>query len=482
MKPNSTDLIHRLLNPRRIAVVGASDKQGKVGGIIFKRLLESRAEIIPVNPFEDSVTEVPTVGSIDALPPEVDLAVITLGAEKSVTAAEECAAHGIPFLIVIAGGFSEAGKEGERFEERLARIRSRSQSRILGPNTLGVFVPEHRLDTIFVEHGDRALAGGGGVAFITQSGSIGVESLGLASNTGFGMRAFVGLGNKVDLDEMDFLEFFGDDEKTDCLAFYIETFEKGRTFLEHALRITLEKPIVILKAGRTEAGASAVSSHTGRLAGSDKVVSGAFRQYGIQRAFDDEELCDAAKTVSALPPAPGNRVAVVTPAGGFGVMCTDYIESESFRAPLAMAELQPRTVSRIREHALEIASLKNPVDLTASADNRMFLETVQALIDDEGVDIVICITFFAPPTIDDMLIDRLGAVITRSPKPVLVFTEYGPFTEDYLRRFYRLGVIGFSSMSRVVRAARFLVERGEILRYFRDGRKDGSDENDGSNR
>jgi len=223
------------------------------------------------------------------------------------------------------------------------------------------------------------------------------------------------------------------------------------------------KPIIALKAGRTASGVSAVSSHTGKLAGSDRVVSGAFRQYGIQRAFDDEELCDAAKTLSYLPPARGNRVAVITGAGGFGVMCADYIETDNPRARLQMAELSAGKVSRIREIAPPFASCHNPVDLTAGVNNEMFVHTLEALLEDTVVDIVICITFFAPHAVTDKLIDRMAAVIGSSNKPVLIFTEYGPFTDTYLKEFYKKGMIGFPSLTRTVRAVRFLVERGRIL-------------------
>jgi acyl-CoA synthetase (NDP forming) len=455
--------IARLLNPRSVAVIGASNTKDKVGHIIFEGLKRSRARLYPVNPHEDVVCGHKSYPKVSDLPGTVDLAIITVRAEKAVEIAEQCARCGIENIIIVAGGFAEAGDRGRVLDDRLKAVVERWGSRLLGPNSLGIFVPENNFDTIFVEHGDRALAEGGGVAFVSQSGSVGVEALGLASNTGFPMRAFVGLGNKIDLNELDFLEFFGADEKTDCIALYVENVERGRRFLEAAREVSLHKPVVALKAGRTPSGVSAVSSHTGKLAGSDRVVSGAFRQYGIQRAFDDEELCDAARTLSYLPPARGNRVAVVTGAGGFGVMCADYIESDNPRARLQMAQLSPGTVSRIREKAPSFASCQNPVDLTAGVTNEMFVHALQALLEEAGVDIVICIAFFAPHAITDELIDQMAVVIANSGKPVLVFTEYGPFTDTYLKEFYKKGMIGFPSLTRTVRAARFLVERGRIL-------------------
>ncbi|MGD9331719.1 MAG: CoA-binding protein [Desulfobacterales bacterium] len=456
------DLKH-LLDPKSIAVIGASNRDGSIGRIILERLMPSLRKLYPVHPREPVIMGYEACPDIDALPAGIDIAVIATGAEAAVSAAEACASKGIPFLIIVAGGFGETGEEGIRRERRLLNIAHRSGTRILGPNSLGIFIPHERLDTIFVEHGDKALGRGGGVVFITQSGSVGVEALGLASNTGYGMRAFIGLGNKCDLDELDFLDFFGRDPETKCLAFYLENIAHGRRFLEKARQIAPHKPVLVLKAGRTPAGARAVSSHTGRLAGMDAVVSGAFRQYGIQRVFDDEELCDASKCLAMLPTAAGRRVAVLTPAGGFGVMCADHIEADRRGIPLSMAALKPHTVRRIREATFPFAACENPVDLTASADDGMFGRSLDALLEDDGVDIVICTAFFAPPAISDGLIQEIARRAKHSAKPVVTFTQYGPFTDLYLRRFHDAGVVGFPSIRRTVRAVRFLVERARIL-------------------
>ena len=462
MHPQRGDL-NRLFNPKAIAVVGASNRDGSIGRIIFELLLPSLRKIYPVHPREDSILGHEAIADVSELPDGIDLAVIATAAAAAVGAVEACADRGIPFAVVVAGGFGETGAQGEKRERRLKDVIKHSSCRVLGPNSLGIFVPGERLDTIFVEHGDKALSRGGGVAFVTQSGSVGVEALGLASNVGFGLRAFVGLGNKSDLDELDFLEYFGDDRDTRCLAFYLEDIAHGRRFLERAREVTGRKAVIVLKAGRTPAGARAVSSHTGRLAGMDAVVGGAFRQYGIQRVVDDEELCDASKCLAVLPPAPGNRVAVLTPAGGFGVMCADYVESEQRGIPLAMARLSKHTVERIRTAALPYAACDNPVDLTAGADDEMFGAGLDALLDDDGVDIIICTAFFAPPAISDGLIETVASRARRNVKPIITFTQYGPFTDLYLRRFHDQGVVGFPSISRAVRAARFLVERARIL-------------------
>lgn len=458
--------LSRLMNPRTIAVIGASNRDGAPGKIIFKGLMGSLRRLYPVNPGEKQILGHAALPSVDLLPPDIDLAVITVNAEEAVKSAQNCAAKNIPFLIIVSSGFAETGKDGAALEKKLMEIPKQSRTRILGPNSLGLFLPSERLDTIFVEHGDKSVGNGGGIAFITQSGSVGVEALGLASNTGFGLRAFVGLGNKCDLDEIDFMRYFADDPATDCLAFYLENIEHGMTFLREAKTLAKSKPLVILKAGRTPGGIRAVTSHTGRMAGSDNIINGLFKQYGIIRAIDDEELCDAAKSLSMLPLPKGNRVAIVTPAGGFGVVCVDYIESFYRGIDLQLAELSPHTIDLIRRNILPFASVANPVDLTAGASDAMFGHTLDALMEDDGVDIILCTAFFSPPAVSDRLIDEIAKRVRLRKKPIIVFTQYGPFTDLYLRRMHDAGVVGFPSISRAVRAVRLIVERKNILRNF----------------
>lgn len=457
-----TSSLHGLLNPQKIAVIGASNSEFKVGGIVFKRLLDSHRRLFPVNPKETAIQGHKVFPDIQSLPLGIDLAVITISAAASVQAVKDCIQRQIPNYIIVAGGFGETGGAGEALELELIQLARTHPVNILGPNSLGVFLPDENIDTIFVEHGDKALTRNGNIACIVQSGSIGVEALGYASNTGYGMRAFIGLGNKCDLDENDFLTYFGADEKTNCLGFYLENIENGREFLKAAQQISKTKPMVVLKAGQSHTGASAVSSHTGKLAGSDNVISGAFKQFGIQRVFDDEEFCDATKTLSMLDGAPGNRVAVLTAAGGYGVMCTDFIEKKDERIPLVMAKLSESTKDRIKADTFEFTSCENPVDLTASAGDAMFSKGLDALIDDDGVDIIICIAFFSPPGVSENLIDIIVEKRQHTGKPIIVFTKYGPFTDNRIKNFFHAGVVAFPSVGRAVRAARFLVERTRI--------------------
>jgi len=456
-----TNLEH-LFSPRAIAVIGATAKAARVGRIVFETLLRSDRSIYPVHPLEDTILGRPAFKRVEDLPPNVDLAVIATNAESAVDIAEACGHCKIPFIVIVAGGFSETGAEGQILEERLRLVVRDHGSRILGPNTLGIFAPRERIDTIFVEHGDRSLSQGGGVAFITQSGSVGVESLGIESNIGFGLRALVCLGNKIDLNEVDFLNYFRDDPHTTCVALYAESLPNGRTFLEAAREVVRKKPVVVLKAGRTPSGATAASSHTGRLAGTDSVANVAFRQFGLQRVFDEEQLCDAARVLSMVQTPKGNRVAILSPAGGYGVMAADEVEMPGTVVPLAMAKLTTETEAKIRAVAPPFASVHNPVDLTANATDDMTLAALTALFEDEGVDIVLCMALFAPSRISDSLIRRIASLAGDNAKPTVVVSQFGPFTDGHISRLYGFGVVGFPSVTRGVRAVRWLVERAQI--------------------
>lgn len=455
-----------MLAPRAVAVIGATETPGRVGRVVFENLLDADRPAYPVNPGRAEVLGRPAFARVEDLPDGIDLAVIAVEAAQAVEAAERCGRRGIPAVAVIAGGFGETGAEGRELQERLGAVVRRHRMRLLGPNTLGVWVPAERLDTIFVEHERERLGDGGGIAFITQSGSVGIETLTWASAGGFGLRAFVGLGNKVDLDELDFLRHFGDDPATRCLMLYLEDFGRGRAFLEAAREVSRRKPIVVLRAGRTAAGAAAVGSHTGRLAGSDRVVGDAFRQYGILRAGDDEELCDAARTLAALPLPRGNRVALLSPAGGYGVIGADLVETTEPPGRLRMAAFSTATERRIRAAALPFASPHNPIDLTGSATDDQFPPALDALLADDGVDLVLLYAMFAPPGITERLLDWMADRLPRADKPVLVFLRGGRENAPYLRRLYASGVVAFTSLRRAVRAARFLVERAELLRAW----------------
>lgn len=450
-----------LCRPRSLALIGASSKTGRVGNIILENVRAFPGDLYLVSASETSIGGRETYPDVAALPAGIDLAVIALEAKRAVAAARQCAEKGCKVLIIVASGYSEIGREGADLEQELREHVVAKGTRILGPNTLGVFIPGTGLDTIFVEHGDRMFANPGEVAFVTQSGSVGVEALGVSGVIGWGLRAFVGMGNRIDIGENDLLPYFAADAATKCIALYLETFQEGDTFLRLCREITPHKPIVVLKAGRSDAAMAAVASHTGKMASAGSVFSGAGRQAGVHLAEHEEQLADYAKVLSREPAAENPGVAVVTSAGGYGIITLDLLAETTH---LECARLSEATEAALRGKVPAYASLHNPIDLTASADNAMTGAALEALEEDDAVGIILCIAFFAPPKVDRGLIDVLVRHRERTRKPFVVFVAYGPFTNEIAKTLYERGVVSFTSLSRAVRAMDVLAERGRFLR------------------
>jgi acyl-CoA synthetase (NDP forming) len=450
-----------LFHPKEIALVGASANEGKIGNVILSYLTSWPGKLYLVNPREKEILGRVVHKDVSSLPDNLDLAIIALDAQRAVEAARKCADKGFHVLIILAGGFSESDENGARLEDDLKAYALSRNTRILGPNTLGLFVPGTGLDTIFVEHGDTMFANPGAIALITQSGSVGVEAIGVAGVIGWSLRAFVGMGNRIDIGENDLLEYFAQDDETRCIALYLETFQNGRAFLDVCRRITPHKPLVVLKVGRSEKAQKAIESHTGRMASPAEVFWGAGRQVGIIHAGNEEQLMDYAKILSREAPAFNPQVAVVTLAGGYGIITIDLIAETIL---LKLAHLSEETISKISQQVLPFASLANPIDLTASADIRMVAQTLSALEEDPEVGIIFCIAFFAPHKIGRGLIDVLVEHRTRTSKPFVVFVAYGPFTDEIAHALYQKGVTTFTSLSRAVRAMDALAQRGQYLK------------------
>ncbi len=456
----------RLLSPKRVAVVGASPKPGKVGEIVTRQLVEAGFEVYPVHPKETVIHGRKVLSRVEDLPDGVDLAVVTLGAQRAVPAAVAAADRGIPFVVVVAGGFREAG--GADLEAELVGELRKRGTRLLGPNTLGLMDARSGLDTLFVQHVRFDGTGPGRIAFISQSGSVGTEATALASWGGLELASFIGLGNKSDLSELDFLEHYASREDVDTIMLYLETVSGGRPFLEAARRAALTKPVVVLKAGRSGSAAKAVASHTGSLAGSYRVLGGAFRQFGLVQATSDEEMMDMANALALAPVPRGNKVGIFTPAGGFGVMAVDETEQEGAWPKMVMARPSQTTQKAIKEASFPFVATGNPVDLTASVTVDMYAQSLKIFASDPDVDILVAGIFFSPaglgePTAPAMA-DAARWVVDELGKPVVMFVFDGERTFDRTRYFHSRGLPAYPSVRRAVRAARALVERSEFLR------------------
>ncbi|MGD0275823.1 MAG: CoA-binding protein [Syntrophales bacterium] len=454
--------IEALCFPKSIAIIGASGMEGKIGNTIVQNVLNWQGQLYLVSYHEEEILGKKAFTDLSNIPDNLDLAIIALNAKKAVGIAKTCAEKKFKILIILSSGFSESDEEGVHRESVLKECVLSAGTRILGPNTLGVFVPGTGLDTIFVEHGDRMFSSPGDVTLITQSGSVGVEAPGVSGMTGWGLRAFIGLGNRIDIGENELLKYFARDEKTKSIAVYIETFQDGYGFLDICRSLTPEKPVIVLKAGRSDAAMEAVASHTGKMASPAEVFFGASKQSGIHLADNEEQLTDYSKILAREPAADNPNAAIITNAGGYGIISLDLMSQTK---DLKAGRLAEETASRIKEKAPTFASINNPIDLTASSDNTTMKHALNVLEEDPSVGLILCHALFAPPKIDRAgLIEILISHRRRTAKPFIVFVAYGPFTNEIALTLYQNGVMAFTSLSRAIKAMDVLAERGYFLR------------------
>jgi acetate---CoA ligase (ADP-forming) len=380
--------VSHFLEPRSVAVIGASRHRGTVGGEAFHNLLDSDfgGVVHPVNPASEVIQSVRAYPSVREVPGEVDLAVIAVPAEAVAAAARECAARGVPALVVLSAGFAEVGEEGAARERELVEICRGAGMRLVGPNCLGVLnaEPGASLNATFAPQ----LPPPGSVGFVTQSGALGLALIDLAADRGLGVSSFASIGNRADITANDFLEYWESDPATRIALLYIESFSDPRRFSRLARRIGRHKPIVVVKSGRSVSGGRATSSHTGAvLSSSDVTVDALFEQAGVIRTETLSELLDVSSLLAGQPLPAGNRVGILTNAGGPAIMCADACEA----AGLAVPELPPEVREELAGFLAPHASLVNPVDMIATASAEQYRRAIATLAAWDGIDALIAI-------------------------------------------------------------------------------------------
>ena len=405
-----------ILRPKSIAVIGASRRPNTIGWQILDNLLEHgfQGPVYPVNPFAKSIHSVRAFSSVSAIPGDVDLAVIVVPKASVLGAVHEAIEAGVKGLVVISAGFREIGGDGIAREHELeALVRTRGL-RMVGPNCMGVIntAPDVAMNATFAP----SMPPAGPVAFVSQSGAMGVSVLNYARSLGIGISMFVSMGNKADVSGNDLVEDWRDDPDTKVILMYLESFGNPATFVRIARTLTKTKPICILKSGRTGVGAQAAASHTGALAATDLATDAIIAQAGAIRAQTVEELFDIAMAIANQPLPAGNRVAIVTNAGGPGIIIADACEASG----LEVAALTPDTQDKLRLGLPEEAAVRNPVDLIASATAETYEFALQHVFEDPNIDAVLAA--FVPPL--GIQIQDVAAAIVRvnehhPEKPIL---------------------------------------------------------------
>jgi acetyl coenzyme A synthetase (ADP forming)-like protein len=378
-----TASLRPFFEPRSVAVVGASRRRGSIGGELFRNVVEAdfAGAVYPVNRDGAPVAGVRGYRSVEEIPDPVDLAVLCVPAASVFEAAEDALRKGVRALVVISAGFAETGSEGaERQDRLLALVRSHG-ARLIGPNCLGIAVAGPSLNATFAARS----APRGNIGFSSQSGALGLAMLEAADARGLGLSAFVSIGNKADVSTNDLLEWWEEDSATEAILLYVESFGNPRRFASLARRVARRKPLLALKAGTSASGQRAASSHTAALAGSEAAVDALFRQAGVIRAASLEELIDVATLLSTPGRLEGQRVAILTNAGGLGILCADACDA----AGLDLSTLGAETVAALAERLPEEASLANPVDMLGGATAESYAASLPLLLGDPQVDAVI---------------------------------------------------------------------------------------------
>jgi len=439
-------MLDSFFRPGSVAVIGASRTPGKVGHDVVRNLIDAGYDgpVYPVNPKADEVLGLRCYRSVDRVEGPVELAVIAVPAKFVLEAIGQCAEKGVGGVIVISAGFKEAGEEGARLERELAEKCRRAGIRCIGPNCLGVISPGTHLNASF----GATMPKPGNIAFFSQSGALGTAILDFAVGEDIGLSRFISYGNKADVDETDLIEALGEDAETDVILGYVESIDDGRKFMQTVARVTRIKPVVIFKSGRTSAGARAASSHTGSLAGSDSAYEAAFRQCGVFRAKTVEELFDLARCFACGRLPASGAVAIVTNAGGPGIIATDAIE-ESF---LHMAQLSEATRTALKEQLPPQANVNNPVDVLGDAKAARYRLALDLVGADPNVASVLTVLTPQTSTEVDLTAMAVADAAESIDKPFLTAFMGSASVQDAWDILDRRRVPNFSRPDSAVRA------------------------------
>ncbi|HLE56803.1 MAG TPA: acetate--CoA ligase family protein [Rhodothermia bacterium] len=450
-----------LLKPASIAVIGASRQPNTIGHQIVSNLVAHgfTGPVYPVNPRATAVNSMHAWPNLASLPTHVDCAIVCVPREHVNDVAEECGAHGVKGLVVISAGFREVGGDGVERERQLVETVRRHGMRMLGPNCMGVI----NTDPAVSMNGTFAplMPPGGKAAFVSQSGALGVSVLDYALELGIGIGQFVSMGNKPDVSGNDLLLQWENDPAVELILMYAENFGNPRRFLEIATRITPHKPIVAVKAGRSAIGARAASSHTGALAANDSSVDALLKQAGVLRARSVEELFDIAMALSVLKPPRGKRTVVITNSGGPGVLAADALGDYN----VDLVDFQPETVARLAPLYPPEASIRNPLDMIASANAQGYRAALDAILEDSGVDMAVAI--FTPPlgVRTEEVAEAIGAAAIQHPtKPVVSVLMGRAGLPQGKAELMACGVPAYVFPESAARAVGALVKRSEWLR------------------
>ncbi len=444
-------MLDGLFYPKTVAVIGASRNPGKVGYAILSNLVKNgyAGKIIPVNPQVDEILGLPCYKDVREARVQVDLVIVVVPPPVVMSALESAAASGAKAVAIITAGFKEVGEAGATLEKEVAGFCRKHRIRLLGPNCLGLINTENDMNASFAAQMPKA----GAISVLSQSGALCTAILDWAEGRGVGLAKLISIGNKADLCETDLLQALAKDEQTRVIAAYLESIDNGPEFIRVAEEVSRNTPVVILKAGTTAAGGKAASSHTGSLAGADIAYGAAFKRAGVVRTDDFESLFDFAAALAMQPLPKGNRVAVITNAGGPGIMAADAVETLDMNLDAPTAEIAEAMAAQLPA----AASVGNPIDVLGDADPARYAMALEKTLSDPTIDAVIVILTPQAMSDPDATADAIIAAAT-GEKPVLVSFMGGAQVANARAKFVAANVPDYPSPERAVGALKAMVD------------------------
>jgi 3-hydroxypropionyl-CoA synthetase (ADP-forming) len=450
-------------NAQSVALIGASPETGKVGNSVFESLVkhEYRGKVFPVNAKGyPEIMGIKAYRSLDEISEPIDVVVVTVDLKYVPDLLRSCGKKGIHNMVIISGGGKELGGGRADIEQQIKELSSQLKVRIIGPNCIGIFNGENRLDCAFQGHQRMLRPKNGEVAFLSQSGTVGIAFM--ETSDAFGMSKMISYGNRSDVDEADMVWYLSEDPQTNVIGLYVEGLGDGRKFINTAKKVIKErnKPIVVFKNGRSDRGAKQAASHTGSLGGSYNIVKGALDQIGVISVDSYEELTGSLKALTWQPVPKGNRVAMVTNGAGPIIAAIDHFE----RLGLQLAQISEQTIRSFKDHYPATYVIGNPCDITGSANSDDYKYAIQAFMDDENVDIIMPWFVFQDDPLEETIVDVLAAFQKQKRKPILVGAMGGPFTQQICKRIEDANVPTYNSVISWVTAAGSLAKWSKVSR------------------
>lgn len=459
-------MLNKFFNPQSIAVIGASKDENKLGTIILSNFVNNQFKnLYPINPNADFILGKKAYKSVLEVKNKIDLAIIVVPAKIVPQVLLDCVKKRIEAVIIISSGFSEIGSDGKKLEEECENIIKNTKIRVIGPNCVGVYDPYSQVDTLFLSRERCGRPKKGYISFISQSGAVGSTILDLLSEENIGISKFISYGNGMDINETDLIEFLEYDNKTKVIMVYLEGIkERGDKFIKIVKKVTKKKPIIVLKAGKSEKGAEVVSSHTGSLAGSGRVYSSIMRQVGIIEAKDWESLTDYSIALSTQPLPRGNKIVIITDGGGFGVLATDEAEKQG----LILPEPSEKLKQKMKKSMPDYVSLHNPIDLTGDANVNRYKIAIEECMKSNEYDGIILITLFQVPTLGEEIVDYLIYTKNKIKKPLLICSTGGKFSKRLNEKMVANNIPVYPSPERAIKAMNALIRYSKVKGFIKN--------------